>query len=303
MTKYNLNYGDVITLANSTPNPSMKYLVAETNDDINFNRDQAQTWEHFIVLNPKYPKSKGLIYDGDDVALLNYHGKFVSHSSNNLISEDGKIESNKIWNIYNNLSSGSSDNIAMSSGATPIGLINLKANNGKYLNSSGGNAVLDSSSQKIFIAVTDNYKSDFPIPRLNSPKFSNCCNTITMPSKYGSIEVYEFKRHDLICVDLRGLMGEKGYFIELYVSHPQSWSIIPMMFPNGIPNNLIEGQWLGQGAAPNYLILNDYIPSEYFGECVPTNAFGTPSPSNIYGLKIAIGGNDWLEEVIYFKVI
>lgn len=91
-----LRYGEIIIIGDRRP--GIHFLKNEPSGDVSFNtlNTQIRRQEHFKLFNAEYPKSNGLIYNGDKVVLLSTNGRFLTYSGNNIRTEGGGIESNKI---------------------------------------------------------------------------------------------------------------------------------------------------------------------------------------------------------------
>lgn len=303
MANGNLQFGDIIIIGESIPGVGMEYLAAESGTDVNINRKEARQWEHFMIINAKYPASRGLVYHNDEVALLGYHGNFLSHNGTNVIQEGGIIEDKKIWSISNDFTGNDVEITCTNVANHQQGFINLKASNGDYINrNSTGNAILQNDRQKLYYKIDDEYRQHFNVPRHNQIKFINpCLNTVTLPSKYGPIDVCEYGRHELLVLDLRGIINDPGYFVELSRTKPLIWQRTPILFPNGTTGDLINGSWHGlTEKIPEYLVINDLLPQKWFGECIPSSDY-IASAGEFYTIVIATG-NPWLSSHINFRI-
>lgn len=296
-----LNFGDIITIRKTISGVGHQYLAAESNTDANFNRTNPLQWEHFMILNAKYPASRGFVYHEDKISLLSWHGKFLSHNGSLVQATGDKIEDDKIWTITNNIGAGELISVT-SVAAGQWGNINLQASNNLFLDrAQNGDANLNATRQELGFSIDEKYRSDFKIPQQNKLRFINCCaNKITVPSKYGPMEVCEFDRHDLIIVDLRGIEGEKGYYLSLTAFKPQIWASQTVFLPNGNNADLLEGSWVSTGNAPSFLVINDLIANHFKGD-VPSIKSVISAPGSVFMFQVAIG-DTWQSEHLFFSV-
>lgn len=297
-----LHYTDIITIQKPNIGSPLQYLVDESNGDVNFNRSSSQQWEHFMIINAKRPGYKGIVYSGDKIALLTWHNRFIGENVNVVKSLSGEIDDSKTWTIYDH-TNPSQALVELSSGpSNQVGSINLKSNNGKYLDrNNSGNAILQSSRVKLDYKKDERFRADFKISQRNSLSFVNCCkNKITVPTKYGNKEVCEFNRDELIVADLRGIAGEKGFFISLEVFKPIVWAGSPIILPNGNIGHPLEGHWVGPNEAPEYLVINELI-SNHFSGSIPSLKISYLAPQSLYKFQVAIGPT-WQSEDLWFSI-
>jgi len=297
-----LKYTDIITIQKPNIGSPLQYLVDESNGDVNFNRSSSQQWEHFMIINAERPGYNGIVYSGDKIALLTWHDRFMGENVSSVKSFSGEIDSSKTWTIYDH-TNPSQALVELSSGPTnQTGSINLKCNNGKYLDrDNSGDAILQSSRVKLDYKKEERFRADFKISQRNSLSFVNCCNSkITVPSKYGNMEVCEFERDELVVVDLRGIAGEKGYFISLEAFKPQVWAGQRIFLPNGNVGHPLEGHWVGPNNAPEYLVINELI-SNHFSGSIPSLRAITIAPQSLYKFQVAIGPT-WESKDLWFSI-
>lgn len=163
-----LKYGDVIKLSFT----NYKFLVAEQNGAVNANRTAGAQWESFLVQDTSGNTNGNTVKEGDKVALLSYHNKYLVAEPN------GDVNANRVaigdwekWRIdrFNGSPNNSNACIFMSS-VSEQAWIGLRSHHGKYLQATanGGSEArlsnLDTASMPSNSTWIRISKSDIAVP-------------------------------------------------------------------------------------------------------------------------------------------
>ncbi|MCD4840802.1 MAG: Cys-every-fifth RiPP peptide CefA [Methanosarcinales archaeon] len=119
-----LMYGDTIALRSQHE----KYLVAESNGDLNANKDKVEEWEKFSLIRSGETKHNVLVSFGDTVSLRSHHNQYVVAEQDGLVnansSDIGGLEK---WTI---IRSGKTQHKSF---VCSSDIITLKSSYGKYM--------------------------------------------------------------------------------------------------------------------------------------------------------------------------
>ncbi len=161
-----IKYGDAIKIFFGS---DYKFLVAEQNGSANANRTAGAQWESFLVQDTNGNTNGNDVKQGDKIALLSYHSKYLVAEPN------GDVNANRTaigdwekWQVdtFNGVPNNSNNCGLLSTTA----IVGLKSHHGKYLqatSSGGAEARLSSldtasmSANSTWISIT---KSDITVP-------------------------------------------------------------------------------------------------------------------------------------------
>lgn len=310
-----LQYGDIIHIGKQISGVGNKYLAAEPNGSAQFNRTQLGTWEHFQVVNSQYPGLVGNVFEGDKIALLSVHDKFLVAEQNGTINANRpQIGPWEAWEI-NQQHPVTPPNTLIDqnkcinlSGGSPLGanqgFFSLRSHLGTYLNTNAaGNVSLSNTPVRLFTRAGNNYSHLFNISQhMKNIDFIQDCDLKTVPSKYGPLEICVFQPNELLVLNLTGIAGADGYHIELHEFKPEIWKDVPTYdwLNNTGSAPLYPPQWVcSQCNIPKTLIINDYAPM-FFGQTLQTNTAGSHD-GKIYHFRIATGPY-WKSVDVFFDI-